>query len=63
MPTRFHFPSSGTPGISPAFDVGWEQTGQAVRLWMPRAKLDSAVTAKTNSSAITVPNTTTQQIL
>jgi len=63
MPTRFHFPSSGTPGISPAFDAGWEQTAAATRLWMPRAKLDSAVTAKTNSAAITVPVTTVQQIL
>ena len=63
MPTLFHFPSTGTPTVSPAFDAGWEQTGQAVRLWMPRATMDDAVSAKTNSAAITVPNTTTQQIL
>jgi hypothetical protein len=63
MATRFYFQASGAPNISPAFDAGWEQTGQAVRLPMPRKLTLSAATALTNSSAITVPVTTTQDIL
>jgi hypothetical protein len=61
--TRFYFQASGAPNISPAFDAGWEQTGQAVRLKMPRKVTLAATTALADSSAITVPITTTQDIL
>jgi len=63
MATRFYFSSTGSPTVSPAFDAGWEQTAQAVRRQMPRKSLLSATTALTNSTAITVPITTTQDIL
>lgn len=63
MATRFYFHASGTPGISPTPDAGWEQTGQLVRRNMPRKNTLAAVTALADASAITVPITTTQQIL
>ena len=65
MPTRFWLQASGSivPTVNPNFDAGWEQTGSATRLPMIRKTQASAVTALTNSSAITVPITTTQQIL
>lgn len=63
MATRFYFQASGTTAVNPAFDSGWEQTGSAVRIPMPRAKTLSAATALANSAAITIPITTTQQIL
>lgn len=61
--TRFYFPSSGNaPNISPAFDAGWEQTGQADRLILiPKLQLDVA-TSRTGKQ-VTVPITTTQDIL
>lgn len=63
MATRFYFDATGTPAVSPAFDAGWEQTAQAVRRTLSRKALLSATTALTNSTAITVPITTTQDIL
>jgi len=63
MPTRFYLQSSGSAVVSPAFDAAWEQTGQAVRLPMDVKSELSATTALTNSTAVTVPITTTQQIL
>ncbi len=63
MASRFYLHASGTPAITPAFDAGWEQTGQATRLPMELKALQGPQTALTNSSAITVPITTTQQIL
>lgn len=65
MPTRFYLHSTGsiaTPN-NPAFDAAWEQTGQAVRLPMDVKAQLSATTTLANSTAITVPITTTQQIL
>lgn len=65
MATRFYFHASGTIAAptNPAFDAGWEQTGQATRLPMDEKVKLRATTALTNSSAITVPITTVQQIL
>ena len=65
MPSRFYLHASGSIAApnNPAFDAGWEQTGQAVRLPMDRKSQQGPQTALTNSSAITVPITTTQQIL
>jgi len=48
---------------NPAFDAGWEQTGQATRLPMDRTTQQWPLTALTTSSAITIPVTTTQQVL
>lgn len=65
MATRFYFHSSGsiaTPN-NPGFDANWEQTGQAIRLPMDVKTGQGPTTALTNSSAITVPITTTQDIL
>lgn len=63
MATRLYFQASGTTAVNPAFDAGWEQTGSATRIPMPRKLTLSAATALTNSAAITIPITTTQQIL
>lgn len=65
MATRFYFPAtgSGTPSVSPSFDAGWEQTGQAVRLVLQRKTELSTRTTLANTSTITVPITTTQDIL
>lgn len=63
MATRFYLQSTGTPAQTPSFDSKWEQTGQASRRPMVRSTRLSAATALTDSSAITVPITTTQQIL
>ena len=63
MPTRFYLHATGSAALSPAFDAGWEQTGQAVRLPMDVKMALTATTPLTDSSAITVPITTTQQIL
>lgn len=60
---RFYLPSALTSPVSPSFDAGWEQTGQAVRRRMfPKLKL-SASEALTVSTSVTVPITTTQDIL
>lgn len=65
MASRFYLHSSGSIAAptNPAFDAGWEQTGQAVRLPLDLKSQQSPQTALTNSSAITVPVTTTQQML
>ena len=65
MATRFYFPAegSGTPNISPAFDAGWEQTGQATRLKLLDKKQLSALSTITATGTRTVPLTTTQDIL
>lgn len=65
MPSRFYLCSTGSQPAptNPAFDAGWEQTGQAVRLPLDLKARQGPTTALTNSSAITVPITTTQQIL
>lgn len=65
MPTRFYFHASGsiaTPN-NPAFDAGWEQTGQATRLPMDVKAQQGPITTLANSGNITVPITTTQDIL
>lgn len=64
MATRFMFHSSGTsPLNSLAFDSQWEQTGQAVRRPMNVRNLMAGPTTALTDSAVTVPITTTQQIL
>jgi len=65
VPTRFYFPAegSGAPDISPAFDAGWEQTGQATRLkLLPKLELVTLSTLA-DTTTRTVPITTTQDIL
>ena len=63
--TRFYFPAegSGTPNISPAFDAGWEQTGQATRLKLLLKNKLSTLSTIADNSTRTVPITTTQDIL
>jgi hypothetical protein len=63
VPTRLYLHASGSAPVTPAFDAGWEQTGQAVRLPMDIKSQLEVATALANASAITVPITTTQQIL
>lgn len=62
MPTRFYLPNAGTPAISPAFDAGWEQTGQADRMILVRKGIGTTPAALAYKQ-VTVPITTTQQIL
>lgn len=61
--TRFHLVSAGATALTPAFDAGWEQTGQADRVLMVRNRLESVLTPLADSATITVPITTTQDIL
>lgn len=63
MTTRFYLQATGAAAVSPSFDAGWEQTGQAVRLPMDVKQQTGPLTALTNTTAVTVPITTTQQIL
>ena len=62
MATRFYFEPTTAADVSPSFDGGWEQTGQAVRR-MLTSNLNITQTALTNSATITIPVTTTQDIL
>jgi hypothetical protein len=63
--TRFYFPieGSGTPNISPSFDAGWEQNGQATRLKLLNKKQLSSLSTIADTGTRTVPITTTQDIL
>lgn len=63
MSTRFYLPSSGSPPVSPAFGSIWEQTSEAVRRPLQRKATMSAITPMADSTSITVPITTTQDIL
>lgn len=63
MATRFYFAASGTSKLnSLTADAGWEQTGSIVRRPMYRKGNVPVLTALTDSAAITIPITTTQQI-
>lgn len=63
--TRFYLPAegSGAPNISPAFDAGWEQTGQATRLKLLYKPKLTTLSALADTGTRTVPITTTQDIL
>jgi len=65
MASRFYLCSTGSQPAptNPSFNAGWEQTGQAVRLPMDLKVQQGPLTALTTSANITVPITTTQQIL
>lgn len=62
MATRFYFEQTTAAPVSPAFDAGWEQTGQALRRAM-RFKNTISVLASVGGTGFTVPITTTQDIL
>jgi len=57
--TRFYLNESAATTLTPAFDGSWEQTGQAVRRMMYPYKSNTTLTGMT----VTVPTTTTQDIL
>lgn len=62
MATRFYFPATGTPSVSPSFNAGWEQTGEADRITLvPKTQMTTVASASTGNR--TVPITTTQDIL
>lgn len=63
MATRFYLGGTLTPSISPAFDSNWEQTGQAVRRILYYKPTISVAEALVTSTAVTIPITTTQDIL
>lgn len=62
MATRFYLQNSGAAPVSPAYDAGWEQTGEADRVILtPKLQLD-IVTSLSNKQ-VTIPIATTQDIL
>jgi hypothetical protein len=63
--TRFYFPAegSGAPGISPAADAGWEQTGQMTRLKLLNKVQLATLSTLADDGTRTVPITTTQDIV
>ncbi len=63
MATRFYLGSTASPSISPAFDSNWEQTGQAIRRVLYYKMGITATEALTDTTSLTVPITTTQDIL
>lgn len=63
MSTRFYLEPTTAATVSPSFDAGWEQTGQAVRRKLIRKTTVASLTALADSATITVPITTTQDIL
>lgn len=65
MATRFYMEAegAGAPSVSPAFDAGWEQTGEATRLKLVRKQALTTVSTIAPSGNRTVPITTTQDIL
>lgn len=63
MAERFYFQSTGTPNVSPAPDAGWEEIGQLTRINMSQKRNLSIASTLTSSGSITIPITTTQQIL
>lgn len=50
--TRFYLPSSGAAAASPAFDAGWEETSDADRRQMVTTHINSAMTDKSVTTAI-----------
>lgn len=63
MATRFYLETTIAAAVNPAFDAGWEQTGQAIRRAMRQKLSLGVVTALGSSGSITVPITTTKDIL
>lgn len=65
MATRFYLPAegSGAPAVSPAFDAGWEQTGQATRLNLLYKNTLTTLSTIASNGTRTIPITTTQDIL
>lgn len=62
MATRFYFDATNAPAVSPAFNSNWEQTGQALRRRLLSKATNYASTTLTNNT-VTIPITTTQDIL
>lgn len=63
MATRFYFEPTSTPSITPTFDSGWEQTGQAIRRNLTSKTRVTTLAALADGTSVTVPITTTQDIL
>jgi len=62
MALRFALSNQGAAPISPAVDARWEQTAVTRYAMLPQRRCTSAV-ALANAGAVTVPNTTTQDIV
>lgn len=62
MALRFALSNQGAAPVSPAVDAGWEQTAVTRYLMLPKYRCVSAV-ALANAGAVTVPITTTQDIV
>lgn len=59
--TRFYLPSTGVAAVSPAFDVGWEETVDADRRRMVTTRISSAMTDKSAATLITAGDTLVRQ--
>ncbi len=59
--TRLYLPSSGAAAVSPAFDAGWEETGDADRLAMVTTRINSTMTSKSATTLITAGDTLVRQ--
>ena len=57
LTTRFYLPSSGVAPISPAFNAGWDETGDAVRRTMSPTAIASAM-ATQDITAVASPGDT-----
>lgn len=62
MATRFYLQNSGAAPVSPSYSAGWEQNGEADRVKLERKAQTSLVSTLTDN-ALTIPITTTQDIL
>jgi hypothetical protein len=65
VPTRYYIANSGdttVPPITPAFDTNWEQTGEATRKMLRRKGIQPFIDTS-GSATVTVPITTSQNIL
>jgi hypothetical protein len=63
MASRFFLTNAGAAPVTPAFDGGWEQTGQADRVLLLPTRQTVTLQALADGTAITVPITTTQDLL
>lgn len=62
MATRFYLQTSGASPVSPAFSAGWNQTGDADRVFLCRKSTLATLSTLTDKSS-TIPITVTQNIL
>ncbi len=58
--TRFYFPSTGTPAISPAYSSSWNKTSDAIRRNLVTTRINSA---RLNKSSSVVTSSSSEQFI